>query len=75
MEISKERYDYLLWVWGEETDDPETQEWREELTLQEARLVSGWDKAFNLGVKSLCQQILHHEVECATRMHTPSLNA
>lgn len=74
MEISKERYDLLTWLWGEESDDPETQEWREELTPEEARLVSGWDKAFNLGVKSLCQQILQHEIHCATKMHTPSLN-
>lgn len=73
--ISEERYDELSWLWGEESNDPETQEWREELTEDEAKLVASWDKAFNLGVKSLCEQILQHEIHCATRMHNPELHA
>ena len=72
--ISKERWEQLQWFWGEESSDPDTQEWRDELTSEEAALVSSWDRAFNQGVKSLCQQILHHECECATKMHTPEFH-
>lgn len=72
--ISEERYEQLRWCWGEESEDPDTQEWRDELTSEEAKLVSSWDRSFNLGVKSLCQQILYHECVCATKMHTPELH-
>lgn len=75
MDINKQRYDELLYLWGEETNDPETQEWREDLTIQEARLVASWDKAFNLGVKSLCQQIITAETQLATRWHNPEFHA
>lgn len=71
--ITEKRLEYLQWVWGEESEDPETQDWREDLTIEEQRLVATWDRSFNLGVRSLCQQILEHEVTCA-KMHTPSLN-
>ena len=72
--ITEERYDFLSWCWAEETSDLDTMDWRDELTEEESKLVASWDKAFNLGVKSLCQQILHHECECATKMHTPELH-
>ena len=58
MDISKLRYDELLILWGEETNDPETQEWREELTIWEARLVESWDRAAYIGVRNLCERIL-----------------
>ena len=73
-DISKERYEQLSWLWGEETSDPDTQEWRDELTAEEAELVASWDKSFNLGVKSLCQQILRHEPCVATKWHEPELH-
>lgn len=72
--ISKERYELLQWLWGEESEDPDTQEWRSDLTSAEEQLVASWDKSFNLGVKSLCQQILTHEIHCATKWHTPELH-
>ena len=74
MNISKQRYDELFYLWNEESNDPGTQEWRDELTFDEARLVSSWDKSFNLGVKSLCEQIIRCETAIATVMHTPEFN-
>ena len=71
--ISENRYEFLSWAWGEESDDPETQEWREELTPEEQAVVASWDKAFNDGVKSLCHQILNHECVIATKPYDPFL--
>ena len=72
--ISKNRYEFLSWAWGEESNDPETQEWREELTPEEEALIASWDKAYNIGVKSLCRQILNTECSLATRWHEPEFN-
>lgn len=72
--ITEERYDCLSMCWAEETSDLDSMDWRDDLTEEESKLVASWDKAFNLGVKSLCQQILHHECECAIKMHIPELH-
>lgn len=69
MVISKERYDYLLWAWGEESEDPETQEWRDELTEAEEMLVSSWDRAARIEIRKLCERILD-----LTPDEKPSLN-
>lgn len=61
--ISPDRIDELEWFWGAETSDPETEEWRDELTEAEAALVASWDKAFSLGVKSMCERILQQGTE------------
>lgn len=71
--ISQKRYDELLYLWGEETNDPDTQDWRDELLPSERKLVDAWDHSFNLGVKSLCQQILTCETHIAARWHTPTI--
>lgn len=52
--ITEERREYLLWAWSEETNDPETEEWREELTPEEEELVKGWDKGYESGLAQLC---------------------
>ncbi len=72
--IAAERFKFLEWAWGEESEDPESQEWREELTKEEQQLVSSWDKSFNIGVRILCEQILKRDVSLA-RMHKPYFNA
>ena len=56
--ITKERFDYLLWAWGEESEDPETQAWREELTEEEAELVDSWDRCARIEIRKLCERIL-----------------
>ena len=45
----------LFWA---ETDDPETQVWREELTDEEAALVAAWDDQVVIGMARLCREIL-----------------
>ena len=44
------RLERMRWCWGEETNDPETQKWREDLTEDEQRLVDSWDDGFEDGV-------------------------
>lgn len=48
----------LFWA---ETDDPETQEWREELTDEEAELVAAWDDQVETGMARLCREIMRRE--------------
>lgn len=45
----------LFWA---ETDDPETQAWREDLTVEEAELVAAWDDQVEIGMARLCREIL-----------------
>ena len=40
--MPENRLDMLLWLWGEETYDPATQEWRKDLTPEERRKVAEW---------------------------------
>lgn len=48
----------LFWA---ETKDPETQEWREDLTAEEAELVAAWDDQAEIGIAILCREILKTE--------------
>lgn len=59
--ISPEREDELFWLWGQENGDPETEEWREDLTGDEALLVAQWDGCYEAGVCKLAQEILDTE--------------
>lgn len=59
--ISSDRIDELYSLWGSESSDPDTQEWREDLSESEASLVASWDKSFSLGVRCLCERILQQE--------------
>lgn len=45
----------LFWA---ETNEAWTQEWREELTAEEAELVAAWDEQAALGMGRLCREIL-----------------
>lgn len=65
MAISEDRKEFLSWCWRYESEDPDTQEWRDELTPEEEELVAGWDRSFNIGFKSLCWKILDHQVAVA----------
>lgn len=56
--VSEERRDYLNYLWGEETSDPESWEWREELTAEELALVESWDERFAQGVLNISEDIL-----------------
>jgi len=44
--MNEERIDELMRLWGNETGDPATEEWREELTSEEWALVERWDNNY-----------------------------
>ena len=44
-----------------ETDDPETQEWRDELTAEELEYVDQLDNSYVTGVQRICTAILVRE--------------
>lgn len=51
------RYEQLCWLWENETNDEETQEWRDELTAEEQALVDQWDYGFNDGLRRMYQDL------------------
>lgn len=53
-----ERQEVLRGLWDTETDEPETLEWRETLTAEEAELVAAWDEQAALGMGRLCKRVL-----------------
>lgn len=56
--VPEERICFLDHFWGEETSDPETWEWRDELDAEELALVESWDRAYVQGVGTLAEDIL-----------------
>ena len=56
--VSEERIAWMEWCWDEETSDPESWEWREELTAEELALVESWDERFAQGVLKISEDIL-----------------
>lgn len=55
------RREQLLDSWNYETDAPETQEWREDLTPEELEYVDRLDNNFVAGVRNICTAILVRE--------------
>lgn len=55
--MDREHMESLMALWDSETEDPETQEWRDSLTSEEARLVESWDRSWNSGVLKLSEDI------------------
>lgn len=56
--VSEERIAFLDHFWGEETDDPETREWRDELDAEELALVESWDWAYAKATLKILAAIL-----------------
>lgn len=56
--VSEERRDYLDYLWGEETSDPETWEWRDDLDAEELALVESWDRIYDQATLKICQDML-----------------
>lgn len=56
--VSEDRRAFLDYLWGEETNDPETWEWRDDLDAEEQALVESWDQAYARGVGTLIEDIL-----------------
>lgn len=57
MNIPTERQEELYSLWGSETNAPETEEWRDELTLEEQEMVAQWDEQFETGIENLMQDM------------------
>lgn len=56
--VSEERIAFLDHFWGEETDDPETWEWRDELDAEELALVESWDRLYAQATLKICEDML-----------------
>lgn len=55
-EVKYERKQELSRLFEKESDDPDTQEWREDLTYEESELVKSWDQQRNVRVH-ICEDI------------------
>ena len=62
------RREQLFHNWNTETDDPETTEWRDELTLEELEYIAQLDEGYRRGMLCMCQVILIRE-EIRRRFH------
>lgn len=58
LDISEEREAELQSLFWDETNEPETQEWREDLTADEAAMVEQWDARTAQGMSKLASEIL-----------------
>ena len=56
--VSEDRRDYLDYLWGEETSDPATWEWRDDLNAEELALVESWDALYANSVRKISEDIL-----------------
>ena len=61
LNVSQEREEELSWYFMHETDEPDTQEWREDLTGDETVMVEQWDEQFSRDFAELAQAILDLE--------------
>ena len=60
--VSEERIALLDFWWDvEDPYDPESMEWRDELTAEEAALVASWDAAYANGIRRISEDILAAE--------------
>ena len=61
LNVSQEREEELSWCCMNETSEPDTQEWREDLTGDETVMVEQWDEQYARGFAGLAQAILDLE--------------
>ena len=59
--MDQERKDYIDWCLDNETNDPETQEWRDELTPEEQAYVDQEDDRYERAIAAMCSAILVRE--------------
>lgn len=55
------RREHLFENWNQETNDPESQEWRDDLTPEELEYVNQLDDRYSSGVLAICSAILVRE--------------
>ena len=57
--VSEERRAWMDFWWDvEDPYDPESMEWRDELTAEELALVESWDEAYARGIRMMSEDIL-----------------
>lgn len=56
--MDEQHKDDLFRLWNEETSDPETQEWRDDLTPEERDYVAGLEQGYHHGMLRLCTVVL-----------------
>lgn len=61
--VSKERKSELRENWENETNDPDAEEWRENLTPQERKLVDAWDDGAEAGMAKMAAKTLELEAQ------------
>lgn len=61
--ILQERIDELEYYFYNESNDEDTQTWRDDLNHEEQELINKWDKQFNQGMMNVCEKILKHNKE------------
>lgn len=67
--ISSDRFYELFSLWDSETNEPDTLEWRDNLSESEGLLVASWDASFSLGTQDVCKSILNSwDESCALRV-------
>lgn len=59
--ISENRLQEMEDLFWSETNDPETEEWRDDLTPEEADIVAEWDERTANGMARLIGDILREE--------------
>lgn len=61
--ISPERKTELADLFWAKSNDPETQEWRGDLTGEERALIDKWDRGYSGSIASLASEILKHQTK------------
>jgi hypothetical protein len=59
--ITDERIEEMQDSFWNETNEDWIQEWCDNLTDEESKLVEQWDKGYTKATLNLCEQILEHE--------------
>ena len=59
--ITKERVSEMEEDFWNESNDEDTQEWRDDLTDEEIKVVDKWDRKYAQGTVKLCQHIIDIE--------------
>lgn len=55
------RENELYKLWSNESNDPGSEEWRENLTPDETALVEKWDNGYEIGMARIAGQIIDAE--------------
>ncbi|MBR4856330.1 MAG: hypothetical protein IKU94_06860 [Bacteroidaceae bacterium] len=59
--ITAERRDEMYSLWCNETSEPETEEWRWDLTEEEQELIVEWDNGCTSGILRMAKDILENQ--------------